>query len=217
MVRRTTHPVNRAPDVHARPVLLVHGLFDRGHAFRKLARLLAAHGWRPHTIDLQPNDGRMGLDRLARQVDAYAAEHFADGMPFDLIGFSMGGLVCRYYVQRLGGLHRIRRLITLATPHRGSWLAHLLPLPAAVQMRPGSAFLDDLNRDAAELERVGVQSIWTPWDLMVVPGSSGRLPVGRAVRLPVALHPWMLTSPRSLALILRLLADEPEDAPGAGC
>ena len=72
-------------------------------------------------------------------------------------------------------------------------------------MRPGSVFLNELNRDAALLERVKFVSIWTPLDLMIVPANSSRLGVGEEFRIPVALHPWMLRSKRILELVAKLL------------
>jgi len=35
------------------------------------------------------------------KVANYVAANFAPEQPFDLVGFSMGGIVSRYYVQRL--------------------------------------------------------------------------------------------------------------------
>lgn len=52
-------------------------------------------------------------------------------------------------------------------------------------MRPNSDFLCDLNRDCATLERAGFVSIWTRFDLMIVPARSSLLPVGRSVHVGV--------------------------------
>jgi len=60
---------------------------------------------------------------LGQQVANYVAATFAP-KPFDLVGFSMGGIVSRYYVQRLGGIDRVQRFITLA-----SHTTHLDGLP----------------------------------------------------------------------------------------
>ncbi|WLT39844.1 hypothetical protein NON20_10925 [Synechocystis sp. B12] len=49
-----------------------------------------------------PNDGSASLAVLAEQVKQYIDGQFAPQQPVDLIGFSMGGLVTRYYLQRLG-------------------------------------------------------------------------------------------------------------------
>ena len=50
----------------------------------------------------------------------------------------MGGLVARYYVQRLGGDVRVHTLVTLGTPHGGTLPARLFPHPLVRQLRPGS-------------------------------------------------------------------------------
>jgi triacylglycerol lipase len=127
-----------------RAVVLVHGIFDTAGIFRRMARLLRARGWTPHAVSLRPNTGRAGLDTLALQLKAYIDGHIGPGERIHLVGFSMGGLVARYYVQRLDGAERVRRFITLSAPHHGSRLAYLLANEACRQMRPGSAFLADL-------------------------------------------------------------------------
>ena len=100
-----------------------------------------------------------GLEKLAEQLKAFVDERIEPEQRFDLVGYSMGGLVSRYYLQRLGGLRRVRRFITLAAPHNGSYMAYLLPNRGGEQMRPGSAFIEDLNRDVVMLEQVGFVSL----------------------------------------------------------
>jgi triacylglycerol lipase len=184
-------------------VLLVHGIGDTSAVFARMAGWLEARGFRPLAVDLTPSDGTVGLDRLAQQVATFAGQHLADDETFDLVGFSMGGLVGRYYVQRLGGAERVDRLITISAPHRGTYTAYAMRNEGSRQMRPGSAFLADLNGDAAPLARVRVASIWTPLDLMIVPAGSSRH--GDQFRIPVVCHPWMLRSRRSFELVERLL------------
>lgn len=113
----------------------------------------------------------------------------------------MGGIVSRYYVQRLGGINRVGRFITVSSPHNGTVTGYLRSGPGCVQMRPKSAFLADLNQDAAMLEQVNFTSIWTPYDLMIVPPTSSKMPVGREVQVPVLGHAWMVTDRRSLDAI----------------
>ena len=187
------------------PVLLVHGIFDSSKIFCRMAVWLSKHGFQPLTPDLAPNNGATGLDELAIQLRSFADHNLPDGQPFDLVGFSMGGIVARYYVQRLGGIERVRRFITISAPHRGTYVAYAMGNKGAKQMRPGSIFLKDLDRDVAILERVHFTSIWTPFDLMIVPASSSRLSVGQEYICPVVLHAWMLRSRQSLDLTARLL------------
>ncbi|WP_409013479.1 esterase/lipase family protein [Dyadobacter sp. CY351] len=72
----------------------------------------------------------------------------------DLIAFSMGGLISRYYLQRLGGLAKTDRFITIATPHHGTLAAYFLPFPGIKQMRPNSLFLIDLNGNLEQMQEL---------------------------------------------------------------
>jgi len=189
-----------------RTVVLVHGIWDTSRVFARMGRWLEAHGYRALAVDLKPSDGSVGLEKLAEQLREFVDVQHAAGESFDLVGFSMGGLVSRYYVQRLGGLERVGRLITISSPHRGTYWAYTTWNLGSRQMRPGSQFLVDLDRDIQSLERVKVASIWTPLDLMIVPAGSSRLGVG--VRFPVAigLHAWMVKSTRCFEVVGRLLS-----------
>src|SRR5690606_38097343 len=67
----------------------------------------------------------------------------------DVVGHSLGGLIARYYVQRLGGDGRVRTLVTLGTPHSGTRVAPLANShPIVRQMRPGAEVLEALTLPA---------------------------------------------------------------------
>lgn len=185
--------------VSRNPVLLIHGIDDTTDLFSTMAPYLEARGWQTHGIDLIPNDGTHGLDVLAHQIMDYAERMFAPDQPFDLVGFSMGGIISRYYLQRLGGFRRVQRFVTIASPHQGTWTAYLRWNCGAGQMRPDCGFLNDLNRDAVDtLGQINVTSIWTPLDAMILPPQSSQLPVGNEVVVNVAAHAWMVTDLRVL-------------------
>ncbi len=191
-------PATASPPAPDRPpVLLVHGIADSERNMQWLARHLRHEGWEVHTLNLTPNWAQAGLELLAAQIDAYAREQLG-GRKFDLVGFSMGGLVSRYYVQRLGGLDRVEHLVTLSAPHHGSMLAHLIPNRGCREMRPGSPFLRDLQRDAARLDAVKFTSLYTPYDLVIVPARSSVMPQACNVRLSVVAHPLMVLDRRCL-------------------
>ncbi len=188
-----------APENTARrPVLLVHGLKDDARKMEPMARYLRSQGWAVCTLSLRPSWGQLGLEALAQQVAAEADRRFAPGQKFDLVAFSMGGLVSRYYLQRLGGLDRVGRFITLSTPHHGTWLAYLIPNAGCRQMRPGSAFLKDLASDEARLKQVRFTSFWTPFDLIIIPSRSSEVNGARNLKKWIALHPLMVWQTRCL-------------------
>jgi triacylglycerol lipase len=189
------------------PVVLVHGIGDTTLLFRHMIPWLQRKGLQVHALNLIPNNGDAGLDELAEQLAIYISSRFPAEQAIDLVGFSMGGLVARYYLQRLNGLERVQKLITIASPHHGTWAAFLRGNPGARQLRPGSHFLEDLNRDAAMLNRIRVVSIWTPFDLMIIPARSSEWGVGRSIRVNVAAHPLMVRDIRVLELVHRLLVE----------
>lgn len=92
------------------------------------------------------------IEQVTERVIEQVVERFGTGgegetVEVDVVAFSMGGLVARRAAMpghdtRL----RIRRLYTLATPHRGARLAsRIAPDPASRDMRAGSDFLERLD------------------------------------------------------------------------
>ena len=187
------------------PVLLVHGINDTGAVFNKMAFSLRQQGLSVHTVDLIPNNGSEVLEKLAQQVANYVNDTFATAQPLDIVGFSMGGIVSRYYIQRLGGINRVQRFITISSPHYGTIVAYGTWLAGALQMRPHSDFLNDLNSDVEMLKQLDFTSIWTPYDLMIIPTESSQLGIGKEITLPVLLHPLMLTDSRTLSIVAKIL------------
>ena len=189
------------------PVLLVHGINDTGAVFNKMAFYLRQQGLSVYTVDLIPNNGSEVLEKLAQQVANYVNDTFEVARPVDIVGFSMGGIVSRYYIQRLGGINKVQRFITISSPHKGTIIAYGTWLAGAVQMRPNSDFINDLNSDVEMLKQLNFTSIWTPYDLMILPATSSRLGIGKEVTIPVILHPLMLTDTRTLTIVADALRE----------
>jgi triacylglycerol lipase len=189
------------------PVLLIHGIFDTTKVFNKMAAYLSNLGWQVHSINLMPNNGSAKLSTLAAQVATYIDNNFDRGQTIDLIGFSMGGLVTRYYLQRMKGIDRVQRYINISAPNRGTIVANALPLDGIVDMRPNSKFLRDLNSDVKDfLTRISCTFIWTPFDLMILPADSTKLNLGREIKIPIWRHNLMLTDDRVLVTVTKALA-----------
>ena len=181
--------------------MLVHGIKDDSRKMEPMARHLHGIGRSTHSISLKPSWGEVGIDELARQLDGFIREKIPAAQKFDLVGFSMGGLVCRYYLQRMGGLPRVDHFVTVASPHRGTVMAWLAWNRGGLQMRPGSAFLRDLNGDLEVLDRVKFTSIWTPLDLMIVPSNSSRTGIGREIKIWMPAHPLMVLHPKCIRAV----------------
>jgi triacylglycerol lipase len=185
---------------HPNPVLLIHGFQDNAKKMQAMARTLRRDGWTVLTPTLSPSGCQVGNEILAQQLSDFIEANVPHATRCDLVGFSMGGIVCRYYLQRLGGITRVDRFVAISTPEHGTWWASICPaellrLPGVAQLRPDSAFLRDLNGDAQLLDRVRFTTIWTPLDLMILPAASSRMRVGSETKVWVPLHPLMVWLP----------------------
>jgi triacylglycerol lipase len=185
------------------PIVLVHGMWDSSADFRRLKPFLESQGFSVYSLDLVPSNGNAPLEVLADQLAQFIAQTFSAEQPIDLFGFSMGGIVSRYYLQRLGGLDRVQRFVTVSSPHNGTTVAELALLPGGRQMRVGSLFLQDLNRDIDRLAQIQFTSIWTPMDAIIVPAASSQVAVAENQKILVPWHKWMIYDRRSLKAIAK--------------
>jgi len=181
------------------PILLVHGIDDSGSRFARLSSFLTENGLGPVlAMDIHPPDASIPMEAMAGQV-ASAVQTLLQthsARQVDIAAYSMGTLAVRYYIQRLGGKTRVRRFVSLAGPHHGTLAAYLRENAGCRQMRPGSAFLADLNRDEDPWGRVEVFSFWTPLDLMIFPAGTSRLTGAKNRRFFVLAHPLMVSDPQ---------------------
>jgi triacylglycerol lipase len=157
------------------PIVLIHGVVDNRSIFTVLRRGLRRRGFgRVSALNYSPlsDDVRDVAERLAEAVEALCAETGYERV--HLIGHSMGGLVARYYVQRMGGDERVHTLVTLGTPHSGTYAARLVPHPVARQLRPASTLIAELAEPAPACSTRFV-AFWSDLDQVVIPSSSARL------------------------------------------
>lgn len=183
-----------------------------------MRRRLQSEGWSDVVaVNLRPNDGSASLVELAGQVRdaAEALRSRVKASAIDVIGFSMGALVSRYWLQRLDGREVARRFISISGPHHGTLTAYVSGAPGIAEMRPNSRFLQALGDDPAPWGGTEVHAYWTPLDLIIVPPRSSVLPGATLRTFPVLLHPLMLSDRRVLdAVVATLRAPErPVEAP----
>jgi pimeloyl-ACP methyl ester carboxylesterase len=194
----------------ATPILLVHGLVDNRSVFAVLRRALRRRGFgRVRTVNYSPftSDIRAAARVLGRHVEALCAQTGYERV--HVVAHSLGGLIARYYVQRLGGDARVHTLVTLGSPHGGTRAAHLLPLRIVRQLRPSSDVVAELARPAYECQTRFV-AIWTNVDQLIYPKSSARIDhpdlAVRNVLLPGAGHFSLPMDRRVVREIVQTLA-----------
>jgi triacylglycerol lipase len=188
------------------PLVLLHGLWDTPRVFRRLeAELLGRcpelELFAPH---LPHRFGAVPLRQLAAQLAPQISARFGPSQPLDLLGFSMGGLVGRLWLQDHGGAQRCRRFLCLGSPQRGTLAAQLVPralLAGIADMKLGSPLLRHLDAGTAQLRGLACCSFYCPTELTVFPGWRAVLPVGERRALPVWTHRQLIGHPRALALV----------------
>src|ERR1700752_5308299 len=101
-----------------KPVLVLYGLFATPRVVDVLTYRFRRRGYCAFSIDLGGLFGRFNsapIDELAallsNQVDRIRRQHGLERL--EIVGHSEGGLIGRYYVQKLNGAKHVARLVTL--------------------------------------------------------------------------------------------------------
>lgn len=172
-----------------RPVLVIHGFMGTRGSMYPLERRLAADGFCVFSFNLGPintRDIRRSAFLIHRKIERILAQ--TAWKEIDIVAHSMGGLIGLYYIKKLGGHARVRRMITLGTPYRGTWLALAgiatmgLLSASSWQLLPGSDFLDDLHREpipaGVEVCSIAAQRDW------LCPPEATRMPGVKSITVP---------------------------------
>ena len=197
------------------PVVLVHGFLSTRQLMLPFKWQLARYGYQvsqPALSFLCIQDVRQLADQLARAVDEQCRQHDVDQV--DLVGISQGGIIGLYYLLHRGGSARIRRLVMVGSPVRGSYAAlGGLPLLGLVskgirQIRPGAAFLETLAHDLPTGARVMTISVVR--DLVAPPARCAVESAEQNVVIDGPLgpfkHQWIAMSPAVVRHVDRLLS-----------
>ncbi len=158
------------------PVLLLHGFVDNRSVFALLRRDLRRNGWdQVRAVNYSPLtcDIRQAAAQLGRHVERICEQSGCHQV--DIVAHSLGGLIARYYVQRLGGAVRVRTVVTLGTPHAGTRVAPLADThPIVRQMRPHSRVMSELAEPVTGCATRFV-AFWSDLDQIMVPVETARL------------------------------------------
>ena len=157
------------------PILLLHGFADNHSIFTVLRRGLLRRGFSrvfAMNYSVRTKDVRTAAAQLAEEVEAIVEETGYERI--HIVAHSLGGVVARYYVTRLGGDERVHTLATLGAPHTGTLAAYLLPTSLTRQLRPGSGLMQELNRPAPDC-RTRVIAFWSDTDEVIVPAVNASL------------------------------------------
>lgn len=178
---------------HPRPVVLAHGTDASAYTdWSVIAPRLAASGYcvfalnyggRPGAVSFGTEDLVLSAHQIAAFVDDVLAATGAREV--DLVGFSQGANVTRYYTNKLGGAAKVGTWVGLASPSYGGVLYGLVPIAqaipgaeqlfeqvtsvAVVQQAQGSPTMLELNAGGDTVPGVRYVTISSRVDEMIQP------------------------------------------------
>ena len=186
-------------------IILVHGIWDTGRIFKRLVAHLTERGHHCFCPDLKPANAAHGLSDLAQKLQHYIDTTLEPEAEFALVGFSMGGLITRHYLQQLNGARRVNFYFSISAPNNGTLTAYFYPGRGAHDMRFKSRFIQLLNADTSMIDTIEVHNYRTPFDLLIIPSRSSKWAHGTEHIIPSMLHSWMLIHPKLITHIGEVL------------
>lgn len=198
------------------PILMIHGFLGTRGSMYLLEHRLVEDGFVVVSFNLgtlNVRDIRRSAFLIHRKIERILAQ--TPSQRIDIIGHSMGGLIGLYYVKKLGGHARVRKLIMMGTPVRGTWaaLAGVMTLglwsTSSWQLLPRSRFLDELAKGpippGVEVHTIAAARDW------VVPLSTTRLSGANAMTVPLG-HSSLVVSEEVYRRVVTALRPPHEQA-----
>lgn len=192
-----------------RGVVFVHGFFCNRGLWTPWLQGLQGKGHAFIAVNLEPVLG--SIDGYAWQIEA-AVQRVTDvtGRPPLLVCHSMGGLAVRAWLKIYQSQSRIHHVVTIGTPHRGTWLARFGHGHNGRQMRLLSAWQNQLNDALPE----SLNQLFTCWyansDNIVFPASTATLPGADNRLVRGAAHVQLAFLPSVMDATLALLCENSE-------
>ena len=187
-------------------VLLLHGYFCNRGLWAPWLRQLRQLGVPCTALTLRPEFG--SIDGYQGAIDAAVRDLTQrTGRPPLLVGHSMGGLSARAWLagqaDATAADARVAGVITIGTPHQGTWMARFGLSTNVRQMRRGSAWLAALAaRESAE-RRARFTCFYGHADNIVFPARTATLAGADNRHLPSVAHLQMVFEPQVFAELLR--------------
>ncbi len=185
-------------------VVLVHGFFCNRAVWAPWLRRLKDGGIACAAMTLEPAHGA-SIDAMVADLDACARRMAqATGRAPLIVAHSMGGLVVRAWLGQLSAQERPQlaaHVVTLATPHRGTWMARFAHGLPALQMRTDSPWLQRLGPPPSD---VPFSCWWSCCDNIVFPSPVATLPGQDAHRLDDVAHVQLVFDERVWRFCLAL-------------
>ena len=188
------------------PIVLIHGLWNTADIFSSITSKLDEIGIEYFAPTLKHKYGMTSIVELTNLLNDLILEKYGYEKELDILGFSMGGIIGRYWIKKLNGYKRTRRFITVGSPHKGTLASQLVPefpFRGISEMKINSLLLRDLSNYDFLLKDINCISLFTYWDLMVFPGWRANLNSGEKISLKIYKHKNLVRNPGAVQIIIR--------------
>jgi triacylglycerol esterase/lipase EstA (alpha/beta hydrolase family) len=202
-----------AAEPPSRGVVLVHGYCCNRGLWNPWLEQLRARAVPAVAVDLEPVFG--SIDDYAPIVEAAVRTiEQSTGRPPVLVGHSMGGLAIRAWLRQAGpgAIDRVHHIVTIGSPHHGTWLGRAGHTTNARQMRLRSPWLQALVDAESPGQRHRFTCFWSHCDNIVFPASSATLPGADNRHLEAVAHVDLVNRREVLAEVIERVND-PARAP----
>ena len=170
---------------------MIHGLWNTSSIFSSITSKLDDIGIEYFAPTLKHSYGMTSIIDLTNTLNDLILEKYGLEKELDILGFSMGGIIGRYWIQKFNGYKRTRRFISIGSPHKGTFIAQLVPkypFRGISEMKINSNFLNEMAKHDFFLDDIECINFFTYWDLMVFPGWWTNLNFGRNISVKVYKH-----------------------------
>ncbi|HJV62719.1 MAG TPA: alpha/beta fold hydrolase [Albitalea sp.] len=176
-----------------RGVVFVHGFVCNRALWNPWLRRLRQLGVPFVAVNLEPVFG--SIDEYAEIIEAAVQRiRSATGEAPLIVAHSMGGLATRAWMDRHQADARVHRVITIGTPHRGTFLGRYGLTPNARQMRLSSTWQRQLERREPAQRYARFTCFYGNCDNIVFPASTATLPGADNRHVPGVAHVHMAHS-----------------------
>lgn len=158
-----------------RGVVFVHGFICNRGLWTPMMRRLREHDVPFVAVNLEPVFGP--IERYAEIIEAGVRKiEAATGQPPVIVAHSMGGLATRAWLDAYQADSRVHRVITIGTPHRGTYLGRFGFAPNTRQMRLSSDWQRALAAREPAHRYMKFICFYGHCDNIVFPASTATLP-----------------------------------------
>ena len=168
-------------------VVFVHGFMCNRGIWNPWLRALKEKSIPFIAINLEPVFG--SIDNYADLIDTAVNRLLqTTGQPPIIVAHSMGGLAARAWLATYKSTAKFNHIITIASPHQGTWLGKFATSTNTKQMGLMNFWLNKLQTHEALVKKNKFTCFYSHCDNIVFPASNACLPGAKNIHLPGIAH-----------------------------